>query len=267
MAKRTLSAILGFPLVAALLVLGNKYVIDFAMTLIALISLHEFYHAFSKKAKPVKWIGYICCGLISIIHFVPSEYIFNSAILFVPTIMFVLLAWLVISNMKITFQDVNISLFGIIYIVGFSIFIPIINGLENGKILIWYLLFAAWATDLLAFLIGRLIGKHKFSKISPNKSIEGCIGGIIGAIIFMIGYTFFLNQFMGFNISYIYIFGISVLLSIISQIGDFAASAIKRYTQIKDYGNIIPGHGGMLDRIDSLIFIAPFAYILLSNLI
>ena len=267
MTKRVFSAILGFPLVAALLILGNKYVIDGVVAVIALMSMYEFYHAFYKKIKPIQILGYVSCLFIAVIHIIPSEYILNIVILSIPTAVVILFTCLVITNMKITVQDVNISLFGIIYIIGFSIFIPIIGGLENGKLIIWYLLFAAWGTDLFAYCIGRPFGKHKFSKISPNKSIEGCIGGIIGAAIFMLGYTVYLNQVKDANISYLYILGISIILSVISQIGDFAASSIKRYTGIKDYGNILPGHGGVLDRIDSLIFIAPFAYVLLQNVI
>ncbi len=115
-------------------------------------------------------------------------------------------------------------------------------------------------------LYGRTLGKHKFSKISPNKTIEGCIGGIIGAIIFGVGLAFIFNIVFNMNFSYITILLIEIVLSIVGQIGDFAASSIKRYVGIKDFSNLIPGHGGMLDRLDSVIFIAPFAYILLRLL-
>ena len=106
------------------------------------------------------------------------------------------------------------------------------------------------------------MGKHKFSKISPKKSIEGCIAGTIGAILIMLIYTYVVNTLWEMQYSYITIAIISFILSIIGQIGDFAASSIKRYVDIKDYSNLIPGHGGMLDRIDSLMFLAPFAYVL-----
>ena len=134
---------------------------------------------------------------------------------------------------------------------------------EDGKIIIWYVIIAAWGTDIFAYCTGKLIGKHKFSKISPNKSIEGCIGGIIGSVIIMLIYTYFANTYWGMNYSYLFITGIGIILSLVGQIGDFAASSIKRFVGIKDFSNLIPGHGGLLDRIDSLIFIAPFAYILL----
>jgi len=134
-----------------------------------------------------------------------------------------------------------------------------------GEIYLWYLVIAAWGTDSFAYIIGKVfgLGKHKFSKISPNKSIEGCIAGVIGAIILMTAYTWIGNQYLGMNFDYLYIIIIAIVLSLVGQMGDFAASSIKRYTGIKDFSNLIPGHGGMLDRIDSVIFIAPFAYFLL----
>jgi len=173
----------------------------------------------------------------------------------------------VISDMKKDFQDATYTLFGIIYIVFFLIFFVLIRNLENGKILIWYPIFIAWGTDVFAYIFGKRIGKHKFSKISPKKTVEGCIAGTIGAIIVVFIYTFLVNKFTNLDYSYIYMIIITLVLSVLSQIGDFTASSIKRYVEIKDYSELIPGHGGMLDRIDSLLFIAPFAYILLSMII
>ena len=166
--------------------------------------------------------------------------------------------------MKTTFSDIAYTFLGICYAVFFSMCIAIVRGMENGKVLIWYAIIAAWGTDIFAYLIGKRFGKHKFSKISPNKSIEGCIAGIIGTIIFTIGFTYVMNIAFNMQISLIKTTIIGVVLSVIGQIGDFAASSIKREVEVKDFGNLIPGHGGMLDRIDSLLFIAPFAYVLLS---
>ncbi len=165
--------------------------------------------------------------------------------------------------MKTTIKDIAITLFGICYIPLFLMYMPLLMGSENGKLLVWFIIIAAWGTDIFAYIVGKTIGKHKFSEISPNKSIEGCIGGIIGATVLTLIYALVINTYLGMNINYLYIAGISILLSIIGQIGDFSASSIKRYVGIKDFSNLLPGHGGMLDRIDSLIFIAPFAYFLL----
>ena len=152
-------------------------------------------------------------------------------------------------------------------VVFFMMFVAFINGMPNGNILIWYAILAAWGTDVFAYFVGKSIGKHKFSKVSPKKSVEGCIGGTIGAVILMLIYTYIANKYWGMNYSYYTIAIISVILSLIGQIGDFAASSIKRSVEIKDYSNLIPGHGGMLDRIDSLIFLAPFAYALFRVLL
>ena len=142
-------------------------------------------------------------------------------------------------------------------------FIPIIREMPNGKIAIWFVFIAAWGTDIFAYSIGRRIGKHKFTQISPNKSVEGCIAGTIGAILCLLLYTFICNKVFATNYNYWVITFIGFVLSLVGQIGDLAASSIKRYTGIKDFSNLIPGHGGILDRIDSVIFIAPFAYFLL----
>ena len=126
------------------------------------------------------------------------------------------------------------------------------------------MLIIAWGTDIFAYTAGKVIGKHKFSKISPNKTIEGCIGGVVGAVVLALIYALIINNTTDLSLNYVIIGSVAVILSIISQIGDFAASSIKRYVGIKDFSNLIPGHGGMLDRIDSVIFIAPFAYILIK---
>ena len=262
--KRVTSALLGLPLVIAVLLFGNKYIIDVVMAIVAIISLQEYFNAF-REYKPIKWIGYLLALLIGFIHFIPQEQLFSYIGISIPFIIVVLFIELVIKDLKINIIDIAITLFGIFYIVLFTMFVPLLSGGENGKILIWYAIIAAWGSDTAAYVIGKTLklGKHKFSKVSPNKSIEGCIAGVAGAVILSVIFTLCMDKFMNFDISYVKVLIVSALLSVIGQFGDFSASSIKRFTGIKDFGNLIPGHGGLLDRIDSLIFIAPFAYILL----
>ena len=265
--KRITSSLLGLPMVIVVLLFGNKYVIDVALAVVALISLHEYYNSFSKNYKTIQRLGYLLAICISFIHLVPTDMLFKIISLGIPFIVAILFIELILRNLKISIVDIAISLFGIFYIVLFTMFVPLIAGLEHGKVLIWYVLTASWGTDIFAYIVGRKIGKHKFSKISPKKSIEGCIAGTIGAVILSLIYTFCINKFMGFLIApYLHIVIASIVLSVIGQFGDFAASSVKRFNEIKDFSNLIPGHGGLLDRIDSLIFIAPFAYILLTIL-
>lgn len=264
--KRITSALLGFPLVLIILLIGNKIIVDIALSIIAILAMNEYFNAVEKVAKPVRWLGYLSCSSIAIIHIVPQEALNMIVTLSIPTILIILFAQVIATEMKTTFKDIAYTFIGIFYVVFFMMFVAFISGMKNGKILIWYAIFAAWGTDVFAYMVGMIMGKHKFSKISPKKSIEGCIGGIVGAILLMLAYTYVANTYLGMNYSYLFIIGIGIILSLLGQIGDFAASSIKREVGIKDYSNLIPGHGGMLDRIDSLIFLAPFAYALFTLL-
>ena len=264
--KRITSGLLGSPLVLIILVFGNNIVVDIALAVIALLAMNEYFNAVSKIAKPVKWLGYLSSLSIIAVHFIPNEYIGMYITLSIPIILLILFAQIIVTNMKTDFKDIAFTFIGIFYVVFFMMFVALIDGMDNGKILIWYIIIASWGTDIVAFFAGTLFGKHKFSKISPKKSIEGCVAGTIGAILLMLLYTYIVNTFFGMNYSYLVIAGIGLVLSLIGQIGDFAASSIKRYVDIKDFSNLIPGHGGMLDRIDSLIFLAPFAYAIFTLL-
>ncbi len=264
--KRITSGLLGFPLVLIIFLLGNKIIVDIALAIIALLAMNEYFNAIKKVARPVKWLGYVSCFSIAFIHVIPQEYLNMVVTLCVPTILIILFAQVIATDMKTSFKDITYTFIGIFYVVFFIMFVAFINGMPKGNILIWYAILAAWGTDIFAYFIGKSFGKHKFSKVSPKKSIEGCVGGTIGSVLLMLIYTYIINQSFSTNYSYLYITGIGILLSLVGQIGDFAASSIKRYVDIKDYSNLIPGHGGMLDRIDSLIFLSPFAYALFTLL-
>lgn len=263
--KRLLSGVILFPIFALILIFGNVYVVDVFISVVAIMGLHEFYKAFKGKVNPIQWPGYVTAGLICFIHLIPGEYVLPAITLIILLNLLVLFSVAVIKGMAKNIVDVAISLFGVCYVVFCLMFAPLIrDSIENGRILIWYVFFIAWGTDIFAYLIGKNFGKHKFTEISPNKSIEGCVAGIVGAIVLSMLYTLICNMVWNTEINYIYVFGLSIFLSVISQIGDLAASSVKRYCEIKDFSNLIPGHGGILDRIDSVIFILPFAYFLLS---
>ena len=258
--KRITSGLLGFPLVLIIFLIGNKYIVDVLLAVVTILAMDEYLKAISKVCKPIKWIAYLSCIIIALIPIIPKEAIIPITILAIPTILLILFAHVIATNMKTSFKDVAYTFLGICYIVFFMSFIAIIDGMKDGKILIWYTLIASWGTDIFAYFIGKKFGKHKFSKVSPKKSIEGCIAGVVGALAISLIYTYICNTFWNMEFSYIYVSIMIIILSLIGQIGDFAASSIKRYVDIKDFSNLIPGHGGMLDRIDSLLFLAPFAY-------
>lgn len=260
--KRITSGLIVIIALVVILLIQNNLVTSIIFTLVAVVAMYEYLKAISKICKPVKWIAYLSCILVAIVSIIPKEYILKISMFSIPTILLILFAQIIATDMKTTFKDVAYTFLGICYIPMFIMFLSLIDGMNNGKILLGYIFMAAWGTDTFAFCIGIKIGKHKFSKVSPKKSIEGCIAGTIGAIIVMLLYTLILNKYFSFEYSYLIIAIIGVVLSLIGQIGDFSASCIKRYVDIKDYSNLLPGHGGMLDRIDSVLFIAPFAYML-----
>ena len=237
--KRITSAILGLPLVVIVLTFGNKYLVDIFLAIVACISMQEYFNAISKESKPIRSIGYLACISIAFIHFlpekIPSSILEYLIMLIIPILLLILFSIIVVTNMKINFKDISYTLFGIIYIISCIGFMAKIRGLENGVLLIWYAIISAWASDTFAYFIGKKYGKHKFSKVSPKKSIEGCIAGVIGAVIVALIYTFAINEINSLDYSYIYIIIMTIILSIIGQIGDFAASSIKRYVDVKDY--------------------------------
>lgn len=258
--KRFISGMILFLAVAVILIFGNSTAVNLTISAVAIIAINEYFNSLSKKYKVERWIGNILAILLAFINVLPKEML----ILMFPIGIALLFFKVIITEMKTNFVDIAITGFGIIYIIGFIMFIPLIYMSEHGKLLIWYLAISAWGTDTFAYLVGIKFGKHKLTPISPKKSIEGSIGGIVGSTLIAIIYTYFINKICNAGISYLEITGIAVVLSVLSQIGDLAASSIKRYVDIKDFGKIIPGQGGMLDRIDSILFIAPFAYFLLT---
>lgn len=126
---------------------------------------------------------------------------------------------------------------------------------------IWLLYICSWGTDTSAYCVGMLFGKHKLTKISPKKTVEGAIGGVIGSILIALIFSLISGKFGVIEVIAIVFFG-----SIISQIGDISASKIKRNANIKDFGNIFIGHGGVMDRFDSFVFVLPYIVILFSIL-
>ncbi|MBK1467936.1 phosphatidate cytidylyltransferase [Parvimonas parva] len=154
---------------------------------------------------------------------------------------------------KMSIESLGRLLFSFIYIsVPMGVFLKL--GYTN---LLWIVFLISWGTDTFAYLFGMIFGKHKLCpSISPKKTIEGALGGIFGSLILLNLFNYFVLKN---NIVFVTLSGI--ILSIVAQIGDLFASKIKREMGIKDFSNIIKGHGGFLDRFDSIIFVTPLVYI------
>ncbi|WP_079529876.1 phosphatidate cytidylyltransferase [Halobacillus hunanensis] len=169
----------------------------------------------------------------------------------------ILLSYTVLVKNRFTFDDVGFLLLSAIYI-GMGFYYLIVTR-EEGLQFIFYALFVVWATDTGAYIFGRLFGKHKlWPQISPKKTIEGSIGGVVLACV--VAYVF--HTIEPFSHSLFIVLIVTIIISIAGQIGDLVESALKRHYAVKDSGKILPGHGGVLDRFDSLIFMLPILHLI-----
>ncbi|MED0687658.1 phosphatidate cytidylyltransferase [Anoxybacillus ayderensis] len=184
----------------------------------------------------------------------PYEHMINIWILIIG--LFLLLIYTVISKNAFTFDDVGFMIASLLYVgVGFYSFFHV---REAGLSYIFYALFLIWATDSGAYFIGRALGKRKlWEHISPNKTVEGAVGGILCAL-FVVSVYEWLSPFAP---SFPMLLIATVILSVFGQLGDLVESAFKRHYGVKDSGAILPGHGGILDRFDSLLFILPILHL------
>ncbi len=253
MKTRILSAIIMLPLLAVVFFGGRVLLI--ACFVIGLMGVREFYHGFkSLNIKPSFMVANIgILGLYAINMFAPEQY--NYYLLwFVAVIIMSLLTLFDIEHKELA--DAMATLTGIFYVVFLSFHVTLVEQTGEYGILVWLILLTAFGTDIMAYFTGFAIGKHKLApKISPKKTIEGSIGGILGSVLLcgLFGY-FVIPRLL------IHCIIIGVLGGVVSQFGDLTASIFKRKMGIKDYGNLIPGHGGILDRFDSVLFTAPMVY-------
>jgi len=186
-----------------------------------------------------------------------------AAALFIFALILALFCVLMFSDGKYGIKDIAVTVFGIFYVVFLFSFVMLTRQMENGYLYIWLIFIGAWATDTFAYFTGVAVGKTKIvPKISPKKSLEGCIGGVVGCIASMVVFGICCRNTLGVRIVHFAILGL--LCGVISQLGDWSASVIKRSVGIKDYGNIMPGHGGVLDRVDSILFTAPAVFLYIN---
>ncbi len=225
------------------------------ITLLAWVGFYEYLKMNNTKLFSIEGIWGLLIILLIIIENNFITYDYSTSIILLLLIIYLL--QVVLKKNKITFDNIGYFIVGILYIgYGFSSMIEI-RYLDNGFIITLFIFFITWASDTGAYFSGRYFGKNKlWPKISPKKTIEGSIGGIFSSLAVAVIYNYF------FNLNdYLIIIWLSILISIVGQLGDLVESALKRAKNVKDSGSILPGHGGILDRFDSLIFIFLFLYL------
>ncbi|CAM2830695.1 phosphatidate cytidylyltransferase [Fructilactobacillus fructivorans] len=258
MKQRIITAIIALIIFIPIIVAGGIW-IDLAAIVLGLIALAEIF--IMKKrllVSPETLIAFI--AVIAMI--IPTSWLSFLPLWIKPPfaiyiLIMLLMLFTVFLKNKFNFDDAGVFTLAILYIgFGFHYFI---EARMDGLVTLLYALFIVWLTDSGAYFFGRAFGKHKLAPhISPNKTWEGSIGGTALAAILC---TLFVYFFPIDGIGTVSMFFITIVLSIFGQFGDLVESALKRYYGVKDSGKILPGHGGILDRFDSLLFVLPLLHL------
>ena len=252
---------IGLLLLAFLAVFLGGYFFSVVIFILSITGMYELLKTKDMQKTEIAYLLYLLnffYYLLVIIKFEIPIYAFIIAVLTL------LSSYYVVRFPKFNFDQVIFAFFVFIYTGLLISFMIHTRNMNNGKWLIWLTFISSWGCDTCAYCFGMLFGKKKLTKIlSPKKTVEGAIGGITGAVIISLIFTVFIVKHTSISSDAFYKIPLITLVgAVLSEIGDLLASGIKRDSSIKDFGNIIPGHGGILDRFDSVIFISPVIYIL-----
>ena len=257
MTKRIITAVVGIPLLTFLLYKGDLYIFLGNLT-ITIIAILEYTFAMNKILKPKINVPLMVILTILLVYTMGYNYTNSLPALIIAL---VILFCYEVLNGKADVQRGISSFFGLMYVPIMLSFMLLFQYLPHGMVYLAMVFIVAFVTDTFALVIGLMFGKKTLApKISPKKTIAGAIGGIIFAIISVIIYGLILKFYFKIDFPIWLCIVIGAVCSVAGQCGDLTASLIKRYTGIKDFGKCLPGHGGILDRFDSIIFILPVMY-------
>ncbi|MFH5835735.1 phosphatidate cytidylyltransferase [Proteiniclasticum sp. C24MP] len=257
MNSRYLGALILIPILALLLIGG--WFLKITVLFLSIRALYEYFHVLEKKGhKPVRILGYSAWLAYFLVLFFADHPLSHISV-----ILSVLLAagfvYMVFSQ-DVSIADIGITIAGVLYTVVLFSFLVLLSEKENGQYYVYSVFIISWVCDTLAYYSGRLFGRHKLiERVSPKKTVEGALGGLLGGAVgaFVLGTLIY--DVSGVSPWHFLVMGF--IGAMFGQIGDLAASAIKRYAQEKDYPRIIPGHGGVLDRFDSILFVSLIVYV------
>jgi phosphatidate cytidylyltransferase len=260
--KRIATASVGIPLLVILIYYGTPFYFWLLITGCIILGLVEFYQLLAKaNIRCFSLLG-LGLGLLTSIAFFQrgNRYVPLSLVVSLTVVMVFVAYLFYFHDLSTVIPELCGTLAGIFYVAWLLGHMIWIRGLSHGKALVFYLLLVVWTGDTCAFYTGSHLGKHRlYAPISPKKTIEGSIGGILGSILVSIiaHFTFLKSMSLGNSIL------LGAVLNVFGQLGDLAESMLKRGAGVKDSGTLFPGHGGILDRIDSLIFAGPVLFYLL----
>ena len=244
-------------IIALATIISGSWILFFTLLAVSLIGMRELYKVMKVSDEHVtvlELVGY----LGAVLYYIAMKADFgNYGTMAIIISMILILFVYVFGYPKYHAEQVMAAFFGVVYVAVMLSFIYLTRSLPDGKFLVWLIFLCSWGCDTCAYCVGMLIGKHKMAPVlSPKKSIEGAVGGVAGAALLGVIYA---AATQGKMAEYALICAVGALTS---MVGALAASAIKRNQNIKDYGKLIPGHGGILDRFDSVIITAPVIYYL-----
>ena len=248
-------------ILALITIISGGYVTLLSLLAISLIGMYELYRVFKLEKSPMAMVAYT----VTVMFYcnLKWQWIFDP-LMFVMGLLIVLMFVYVFTYPKYEAKDVMAIFFGMFYVGVMLSYVYQIRMLPNGVYLAFLIFICSWGCDTCAYCVGVLFGKHKMAPVlSPKKSIEGAVGGVVGTALLTVLYTYVFRAQMGLGLRTIVVLAIiSAVAALISMVGDLTASAIKRNYDIKDYGTLIPGHGGIMDRFDSMMITAPIIYYL-----
>jgi phosphatidate cytidylyltransferase len=258
---RLITSLIGAALVIALVGWGNLWLFWAFVSSATVLGLKEFYQLAKGGQLPAYPLPGILAGwLLSLAPLVAIGIQKEVLILFTVTLVILALfmyALFAKEPLPEAMTALAVTVFGIMYVSWLFMHLTLLRGLPYGKQFVFYLLIVVWVGDSGAYYVGKSLGKHLLSPvISPKKTIEGALGGIAATLIASIVAKFTLLPQM----SVLHAVILGLLLAIVAQIGDLCESLLKRSVNVKDSGTLLPGHGGILDRVDGLIFAAPVLY-------
>ena len=250
-------------IIALATIISGSWILFFTLLVVSLIGMRELYKVMKVSDEHItvlELVGY----LGAVLYYIAMKFDFGSYGTMAIIISMILILFVyVFGYPKYRAEQVMAAFFGVIYVAVMLSFIYLTRSLPDGKFLVWLIFLCSWGCDTCAYCVGMLIGKHKMAPVlSPKKSVEGAVGGVVGAALLGAIYAAVVGSHLEAENPVITYAIICAVGALISMVGDLAASAINRNHNIKDYGTLIPGHGGIMDRFDSVIFTAPVIYYL-----
>ena len=263
MLKRIITAIVLIAVFLPIMYFSDTYVFDIAAALLSVTAVHGLAGCTGmKKGYSVLIPVYAYALAMPLYVEISYKYSYNLTILLI----FVLFGVTVFSKGKYDIEKTSaLAAFSVYAVSSFTALIILRRG-EFGEYIIWLVFIGAWVTDTAAYFVGRFFGKHKLiPDVSPKKTVEGSVGGTVVCIAAYILYGLLISRFFDVNANLVALGVAGFISSVVSQIGDLAASKIKRHYNIKDFGTVLPGHGGIMDRFDSILAVAIFLLIITSR--